>query len=90
MDFEKAMRWKPWVPNVPCGVESCMLEIRTEGGRVFLMYRVELKENPRLWPTFPLSQVPNVPCGVESPKSRVQFLAFVPWFLMYRVELKVL
>jgi len=37
------MIYKP-VPNVPCGVESRVLQgVRIDAGGVFLMYRVELK-----------------------------------------------
>jgi len=32
------------VPNVPCGVESNFFTSRKASGRLFLMYRVELKE----------------------------------------------
>ncbi len=33
------------VPNVPCGVERKLKRPKREGGKGFLMYRVELKES---------------------------------------------
>ncbi len=34
------------VPNAPCGVESSSLERSLEKAEMFLMHRVELKEQP--------------------------------------------
>ncbi len=54
---------------------------------LFLMHRVELKENSKLV-FISRDHVPNAPCGVESPETvRVSFLNLP--FLMHRVELKV-
>ena len=61
---------------------------RSSSTRQFLMYRVELKDNPSKTHPSEFLNVPNVPCGVESwhfPEEECP----QPVFLMYRVELKV-
>ena len=75
------------VPNAPCGVERRGNSRERKLLSKFLMHRVELKENVRLWLVALIEQVPNAPCGVERKPS-----PFVPFclnlFLMHRVELK--
>ena len=55
-----------FVPNVPCGVESCSLVALTPNPPWFLMYRVELKDIDSENALAINVCVPNVPCGVES------------------------
>ena len=60
---------------------------------LFLMHRVELKDNPRVSLRRLGSEmaVPNAPCGVESPQGVGEAgEGFFYLFLMHRVELKVL
>ena len=55
------------VPNVPCGVERRVCQLRFLSWLRFLMYRVELKDTTPLGPINRRTLiVPNVPCGVES------------------------
>ena len=80
------------VPNVPCGVESLGVGLRYHKRAVlFLMYRVELKEEVPISARRAAMPVPNVPCGVES-QLQLWLSHSEPSteFLMYRVELKVL
>ncbi len=74
------------VPNAPCGVERQKTELFMNLPSLFLMHRVELKEQEHL--ACPMSsRVPNAPCGVESVR-RTYFHNHPSLFLMHRVELK--
>ncbi len=61
---------------------------RSEFQKVFLMYRVELKDIFKEKALARYSMVPNVPCGVER-HIDAKCVGKKHQFLMYRVELKV-
>ena len=70
--------WSFGVPNVPCGVESKLLQLSPQPLlRKFLMYRVELKETTLAKAKTKKRTVPNVPCGVES-RVRQRFVVNPP------------